>query len=66
MDFGNSEPGRLVWQQAWQVTLLIPVVWRLCARNRPYLAHMLCLLVMITPKVIVQEEEEVLNRDLRE
>ncbi len=44
MDLGNSELGRLVWQQAWQVTLLIPAIWllvRVCARNRPYLAHML-------------------------
>ncbi|MCP4589837.1 MAG: hypothetical protein GY842_03765, partial [bacterium] len=48
---------RLAWTQAWQVTILILVVavlTRLVARNRPHLAHVLWLVVLVkcvTPPV---------------
>ncbi len=48
---------RLAWTQAWQVTVLIvavAVMTRLVARNRPHLAHVLWLVVLVkcvTPPV---------------
>lgn len=54
----HAEWTRLAWVQLWQVTLLIVVValtTRLAARNRPYLAHALWLVVLlkcVTPPVL--------------
>ncbi|MEE8452051.1 MAG: hypothetical protein V3R99_09060, partial [Thermoguttaceae bacterium] len=53
----SHELARAAWTQAWQVTALIVVValaTRLLARNRPHLAHILWLIVLIkcvTPPV---------------
>jgi len=55
MNPANSGIARIVWTQAWQVTaviLLVIVLTRLFARNRPHLAHGLWVLVKcITPPV---------------
>jgi len=53
----DEQWARLAWAQLWQVTMLIAVValvTRLAARNRPYLAHALWLVVLVkcvTPPV---------------
>ena len=57
MDLGSRELGQAVWCQLWQVTVLIVIVAlavRIFARNRPHLAHVLWLVVLVkclTPPV---------------
>jgi len=58
MNLANSDLLDIAWAQCWQISLLIVsvlLIIRLIARNRPHLAHVLWLLVLvkcITPPIL--------------